>query len=180
MGDMTLADPKVAFFSYYFPPVGGGGTPRSAKFVKHLSKFGYAPTVVTVDPAAEIFEREFQADTSFDVDLGLARYSTIRVPRRKPSRVTRMARRLNAYPYLWTIAYRRHYDPARGWAFDAAKAVRRRADEEQFRLIYASAGPVATLEACSWLSEQLGVPWGADLRDLWTRDTLQFFPSRWH
>lgn len=39
---------KVLFLSYYFPPMGMGGTQRSAKFVKYLPAFNWEPVVVTV------------------------------------------------------------------------------------------------------------------------------------
>ena len=39
---------KVLFLSYYFPPMGMGGTQRSAKFVKYLPAFNWEPVVITV------------------------------------------------------------------------------------------------------------------------------------
>ncbi len=53
---------RVAMLCYFFPPISGGGTPRSVEFVKHLPRFGYRPTVVTVQPVEGTFEREFQSD----------------------------------------------------------------------------------------------------------------------
>jgi len=38
--------------SYYFPPLGMGGTQRSAKFARYLPEFGWEPTVLTVKPIA--------------------------------------------------------------------------------------------------------------------------------
>jgi len=39
---------KVLVISYAFPPIGGGGVQRSAKFVKYLRKFNWNPVVLTV------------------------------------------------------------------------------------------------------------------------------------
>ena len=36
----------VLFLSYYFPPLGGAGVQRSAKFVRYLPELGFTPTVV--------------------------------------------------------------------------------------------------------------------------------------
>ena len=36
--------------AYYFPPAGGVGVQRPAKFVKYLPQFGWSPLVLTVDP----------------------------------------------------------------------------------------------------------------------------------
>ena len=43
---------KLLILTYYFPPLGLGGTQRVAKFVKYLPQFGWRPTVVTVKPIA--------------------------------------------------------------------------------------------------------------------------------
>ena len=41
---------KVLVLSYYFPPIGMGGTQRIAKFGKYLAEFGWEPTIITVLP----------------------------------------------------------------------------------------------------------------------------------
>lgn len=46
---------KVLIIAYYFPPVGGGGVQRTAKFVKYLTHFGWEPIVLTVK--TEVFKR---------------------------------------------------------------------------------------------------------------------------
>ena len=38
---------RVLFIAHYFPPIGGGGVQRSAKFVKYLPRFGIQPIVLT-------------------------------------------------------------------------------------------------------------------------------------
>jgi glycosyltransferase involved in cell wall biosynthesis len=40
--------PKVLIIAYRFPPQGGGGVQRTAKFVHYLSRFGWQPVVHTV------------------------------------------------------------------------------------------------------------------------------------
>ena len=42
---------RVLIIAYYFPPLGGGGTLRTLKFVKYLSQFGWIPEVLTVKNA---------------------------------------------------------------------------------------------------------------------------------
>ena len=39
--------PRVLFLSYHFPPVGGAGVQRAARFVRLLPSFGYQPVCVT-------------------------------------------------------------------------------------------------------------------------------------
>src|SRR2546423_13764529 len=38
---------RLLLISYYFPPDGGAGTQRAAKFCKYLPQFGWQPTVIT-------------------------------------------------------------------------------------------------------------------------------------
>ena len=65
---------------YFFPPIGGGGTPRSVEFVKHLPQFGYRPTVVTAQPVEGTFEREFQSDGEAWEELSDSSFDLPRVP----------------------------------------------------------------------------------------------------
>jgi len=49
---------SVLFISHFFPPVGGAGVQRAAKFVKYLPDFGWSPTVLTVsNPSVPVFDR---------------------------------------------------------------------------------------------------------------------------
>ena len=70
--------------SYYFPPIGMGGTQRAAKFAKYLPEFGWEPTVVTVKPIAywaqdpalldEIQKVRILRTESFDPQRLMAKY----------------------------------------------------------------------------------------------------------
>ena len=40
---------RVLFISYYYPPTGGAAVQRPAKFVKYMGRFGFQPTVLTVE-----------------------------------------------------------------------------------------------------------------------------------
>ncbi|MCK5739102.1 glycosyl transferase family 1, partial [bacterium] len=56
---------KVLIISYYFPPMGMGGTQRSAKFVKYLPDSGWTPSVLTVKNI-----RYYAHDPALLADLG--------------------------------------------------------------------------------------------------------------
>ncbi|MCL4855624.1 MAG: glycosyltransferase, partial [Bryobacteraceae bacterium] len=170
---------RIAFLAYYFPPIGGGGTPRSVKFVKYLHRFGYEPTVVTVEPETHAVSREFQFDASSLSDLSDSRYSVVRVANPDATGLRKRLRQSRYFPLLWAAGYRWLYE-ARPWAFAAQREIARLHEAEPFDAIYASSGPASTLEAAAAASKQHGIPWVADLRDLWTRDSLKFYPSAWH
>src|SRR6266536_4896610 len=41
---------SVLMIAYYFPPEGSAGAYRPLRFVRHLSKMGWFPTVISADP----------------------------------------------------------------------------------------------------------------------------------
>src|SRR5215475_7738367 len=43
---------RILFIAYAFPPCGGAGVQRSAKFVRYLPEYGWLPTVLTVIPSS--------------------------------------------------------------------------------------------------------------------------------
>ena len=48
-GESTARGAKrLLVIAYYFPPRGGGGVQRIAKFVRYLPEFGWLPTVLSV------------------------------------------------------------------------------------------------------------------------------------
>src|SRR5215475_2442519 len=42
---------RILFIAYAYPPCGGAGVQRSAKFVRYLPEHGWLPTVLTVAPS---------------------------------------------------------------------------------------------------------------------------------
>src|SRR5947208_870147 len=54
---------RVLFVSYLFPPVGGAGVQRAAKFVKYLPECGWTPSVLTVaNPSVPVFDESLTAE----------------------------------------------------------------------------------------------------------------------
>src|SRR5438552_1428736 len=81
---------RIAFLSYYFPPIGGAGAQRPARFVRYLREFGWDPVVVTGPGAAEDRwtprDEALLADIPEDVDVR-------RIPRTEPGQSTGWALR---------------------------------------------------------------------------------------
>jgi glycosyltransferase involved in cell wall biosynthesis len=46
-----VTERRLLFVTQYFPPVGGSGVQRGAKFVKYLQRMGWHVSVVTIDPS---------------------------------------------------------------------------------------------------------------------------------
>lgn len=171
---------RVAFLTYYFPPIAGGGTPRTTKFVKYLHCFGYQPTVFTVTVDSHNQSREFQLSPEDSKDLDGAQYEVVRVanPARNGFCATLSKTKLG--PFLWAALYPSQYEGMRGWAFAAARNIVEVHKHQPFDLIYVSAAPNSALEAAQWAARKANISWVADLRDLWTVDSLKFYPSRLH
>lgn len=54
---------RALFIAYTFPPVGGAGVQRTAKFVKYLPEFGWQPTVLTVsNPSVPLRDDSLRRD----------------------------------------------------------------------------------------------------------------------
>lgn len=164
---------------YSFPPLGGGGTPRSVKFVKYLGGCGYRPLVITTEHSTSAFGREFQADPSLERDLQVAQFDRVNVDSPLAERLAQW-QRSRWYRWLWVTAYPWVREAQRPWSLSAARWLLRLPRSEQPALIYASAAPTSALEAASLAASKLAIPWIADLRDLWTEDTVAFYPTRWH
>lgn len=171
---------KFALLTSNFPPVGGGGTPRIVQTIKYLKESSYSPTVFTIQPEKATYSREFQEDESHLSSLRNARYETIRISPRHNSCLKEYAERYALSKYAWALRYSKLYESERCWAMRANDAIVQRGRTTPFRFILASAPPYSVLEAASKGARRLQVPWVADMRDLWTQDTLKFYPTRWH
>jgi len=65
---------KVVVISYNFPPVGGAGVQRPAKFVKYLREFDWEPVVLSVEnPSVPVRDESLLKDIPADVKVYRAR-----------------------------------------------------------------------------------------------------------
>jgi glycosyltransferase involved in cell wall biosynthesis len=65
---------RVFFISYQFPPVGGAGVQRPAKFVKYLHEFGWKVVVLTVkNPSVPVYDESLDVEVPPAVEIIRAR-----------------------------------------------------------------------------------------------------------
>jgi glycosyltransferase involved in cell wall biosynthesis len=155
---------RVLFVAYYFPPLGGGGVQRSAKFVRYLPEHGFEPVVLTgPGPAGE---RWAPADDSVvaDVPEGV---QVIRVPGPVPTPDGATRSRLRKLVCAPTP-----FD--RWWSRGVLDRAR---DADGVSLVYASMSPFSSAAPAAALARRLGVPWVADLRDPWAVDEYASYPT---
>jgi len=165
---VLIAMTKLLALAYHFPPVGGGGVQRNAKFVRYLPEFGYEPIVVTGPGDAESRWTPGDATLLDDVSVRTdVRRASGPVP--EPDRGWR------------SVVARRLMIPSsfiRWWVDGATRLGRDVVGEVE--LIYASLVPYDTAEAAAALARESGKPWVADLQDPWALDEMWLYPSRIH
>jgi glycosyltransferase involved in cell wall biosynthesis len=168
----------LLFICYCFPPVGGAGVQRSAKFVKYLPEFGWRPIVLTVRPKGYRLQRELQMDPSLVQEVE-GRCRVHRMPEWVP-RLARLLEKRHLYRLLWFFFYPIFWEREFFWALGAIPRALKIIREQRPCVIYTSSGPYSVIVTGFFLRLRTRVPWVADLRDLWTQDSLLRWPSRLH
>src|ERR1700720_371385 len=180
---------RVLVIAYYFPPCGGGGVQRVAKFVRYLSEFGWLPSVLTV--AASYYGRnrdsshvaefpngvEIIRTPQIDqlVPAGAAGSAPNDVDRNRPrapagmpmTRLRSLAKRGRA---AWD-QFSRH--KAIFWCARAVSAGLKAHKRQRFDLIYATGEPYSDFVIALILSRLIGVPFVIDMRDPWQLEPYQ-------
>src|SRR5262245_30630906 len=178
---------RVLMICFAYPPIGGAGMIRSAKFVKFLPECGYEPVVVTPahgaarlrcdadfgrTPGATICHTGYR-DVVKDV-RDLFRRST---RHRSPAPVVNDA----VAPAPPSAGWRRSAgrlayaavtlpDEHIGWKKPALQAIRALMARTRFDLVYSTSPPESAHLAARAGKHEFGIPWVADLRDLWSDD----------
>ncbi|MBN1349051.1 glycosyltransferase [candidate division KSB1 bacterium] len=184
---------KVLILSYYFPPMGMGGTQRVAKFCKYLPEFGWSPVVVTVKPVAyyahdtSLLDNVNAAEIHRTHSLDPLRMLALRIKdhsqpeasgnpqSRRNWRGNNLLNRLNAL-LNWLLVP----DTKLLWLpfaiFRALKIMRR----QQIDLIYTTSPPHSIHLAGAFLKRRTGKKWITDFRDDWSGGESQPCPTRLH
>lgn len=182
--------PNVLIIAYYFPPLGGGGTQRTLKFVRYLPEFGWQPHLLTVrDPHHLMHDDSLLHQVPHEL-------AVTRTPALLPARFLRKAlghragmpragnsrgRRLRAgvQNLVFTCAF--IPDEYIGWLPFAVRAGKRIVQQNKIDVIYSSGPPNTAHVIAQRLSHHTGLPWAADLRDLWDQYPESYNPwnLRW-
>lgn len=191
MSSAIRPERRVLMIAYAFPPTGGPGVQRSAKFAKFLPRFGWRPTVWTVEEAQGL-----PRDASLCEELPpevticprapgggvLAMRRTLRgfVNARAGEGLTGVASRF-AKAVDWRleswIASTSLPDDCIGWARKSLGPLLHRLEVEPIDVIYSTFSPASNHWLGLELKRRTGLPWVADFRDLWTDDCRYREPS---
>ncbi len=156
---------RVVFLAYYFPPMGGAGTQRTAAFVRHLPSFGIDPVVVCAGertPGAHTIAHDESLLAGLPSSLPVTRVPA--VDRQAPTRRDHLSgARL--------IASGREV----AWARRAADATVFAARRSDAAAIVVSVSPYVCGHAVAEIRRRTGRPVLLDLRDPWALDGWRSF-----
>jgi glycosyltransferase involved in cell wall biosynthesis len=167
---------RVLFVSYLFPPVGGAGVQRAAKFVKYLPSCGWLPSVLTVsNPSVPLFDPSLTAQVSPDVVIR-------RAPTWEPSYAVKNTVAGAGHTHGHRLAFMRRAiktlargliqtllqpDPQILWLPAAVREGLKLLREVRHQVIFATAPPFSAFLVGARLSRKTGLPLVLDYRDEW-------------
>lgn len=153
---------NVLIVSYFFPPAGGAGTQRAAKFAKYLPEFGWSPIVLTHPPEETQYEWN-PNDASLVDDVG--EHATVR-------RVSALKN-----PSGWARNIPR-IDIAQNWlepALDEAESI---VSSHRVEAVLITMSPFDLCFLGREMKKRLGLPVVYDLRDPWALDGVRLHGSK--
>jgi glycosyltransferase involved in cell wall biosynthesis len=173
----------LLLISHFFPPMGGGGVQRVAKFVRYLVEHGWRTTIVCGRPEDywmrdvtlldEIPESARVLATAAASGLGiLRRVRGSRGGDRRSSRGFGLLRRAAS----WLLVP----DSYIGWRPFALRAARDVVHQDPPDALMSSGPPETNHLVASTLRRESGTPWLADFRDPWFGLHLLPAPTAWH
>lgn len=170
---------KVLFFAYNFPPIGGSGVQRSLKFVKYLRKFGFEPTVVTIESDFKLTQDETLLN---DVPKGT---NVIRIPSNviMPELLTEKEQQEIYNLYAGIVDSKELMNeyvsivddeviklvPDRQiiWVNECLKNIDKLVNVNDYDVIYTTGNPFSTFIIGYYLKKKYEIPWVMDYRDPW-------------
>ncbi len=165
---------KLLMLAYYFPPLGGAGVQRSAKFAKYLARAGWEIKVISVVPPA--YE---PSDPSLEREIVRERISVTRTPIREAFRS------LDRIPGGWRArAVLQDWflfpDRTAAWFGPAYQAAASFCEKNPGIPVFSTSAPYTAHLIGLALKRRFGSPWIADFRDEWTQNPYLGYPSPWH
>jgi glycosyltransferase involved in cell wall biosynthesis len=169
---------RVLMISAVFPPVGGPGVQRSAKFAKYLPAFGWTPVVWCAGhleglPLDDTLLAELPDEVSILSFEGRSVGSRLRRGLWRRGRSASAGARASRKVAEWLAdrdARRLVPDVMARWARESIVALRSIVRRERFDAIYSTYTPASNHVIARALHRATGWPWIADFRDLWTDD----------
>jgi glycosyltransferase involved in cell wall biosynthesis len=167
---------RVLLICYQFPPVGGAGVQRVAKFVKYLPVFGWAPSVLTVaNPSVPVYDRSLGADIPPETlvcrartwEPGYAFKAAVSAAHGAPFGGRARGRHLAGRPARGVTNLLLQPDPQVLWFPGAVREGARLLAAVRHAAVVASGPPFSAFLVGAALSRRAGLPLVLDYRDEW-------------
>ena len=160
--------------AYYFPPLGGAGVQRSAKFAKYLARQGWQVKVISVFPPP--FE---PLDTSMEAEIDQKLIEVNRV------QYQARFRQFDKLPGGWRLRalfdnWFQFPDRMQGWFAPALAAAESICQENPGIPILSTSAPYTAHLIARELKRQFGSLWIADFRDEWSQNPYFIAATRYH
>ena len=159
---------RVLVVAYYFPPMGLSGVQRITKFVKYLPDFGWAPTVLTVEPGGY-----FAFDTSLERDIDRPEITVVRTETFDPTKIFRKKSTValpaeSSRKWMSRISQALFIpDNKIGWLRPATLQGIKLHRETPFDAIFATVPPYTAALIAQKIAAKINVPYVVDYRDDW-------------
>jgi glycosyltransferase involved in cell wall biosynthesis len=163
---------KVLIISYYFPPLGGAGVQRVAKFCKYLPSFGWEPVILTVKDVEYLAKDESLAK---EIPEGV---EVFRSGSFDPLRILFLLKKI-----FKRIRKRRIKTDRRnkiGWFPWALVKGYNLCKKENIDLIFSTSPPPTSHLIAYFLKFLTKKSWIADFRDPWAGYQYQYYPTFLH
>lgn len=176
---------RVLIFSYYFAPTPSAGAVRMGGLVKYLPAEGWHTTVLTprhpsrYPETPDIIETD-DADMAVTIKrtLGLDRGAALKDLVSGDGSAPRAGLHFKARLIDTLKGFMAFPDTNRGWISIANRAAREAIAQQAFDLVLTTSPPPSAHVAGGQIKAAGGLPWVADLRDLWSDDRFSTAP-RW-
>lgn len=159
--------------AYYFPPLGGIGSGRTAAFARYLPRYGWEPTVLAPLDGAyfrdpELTFPEDKVVRSRSVEISRAGKRLLRAG----GDDVRAAQVGRGKAILRAVARATVYFPDAhvGWYPAAVRDGRRLLERESFDAILSTSVPITSHLIARRLRRVSGLPWVAEFRDPWSEN----------
>lgn len=171
----------VVLVAYYFPPLGGSGVQRVAKWAKYLPENGWDVTVLTVEPGAY-----FAFDESLLEEVESAGVRIVRTRTLDPTSagggkkiIGQPSERKRRF-FTWLTGLFFLPDNKRGWRRHARRAFDGLQKTTPVDVVLSSAPPYTSLMVGDELAAHLSVPHIIDYRDDWVDNPRHRYPTMLH
>ncbi len=174
---------KVLILSYYFAPTPSAGAVRMGGLVKYLPSMGWQTTVLTPGHSGRRTETPDLVETDdadmavdFKRALGLNSEAALKDLMSGGATAPGTGLRLKARMIDTLKGLMAFPDTNRGWISIATATAQRLIAQQSFDLVLTTSPPPSAHVAGRRIKTDSGLPWVADLRDLWSDDRFSTAP----